>query len=94
LVGYDVSSRSIIFKYTMPTVFHEFVRFEKDELIVRDEIGFVGISYDGDERWNFCIDVIANYEINQSIICGKTEEGESFKFSIPSEMDTYELRVE
>jgi hypothetical protein len=85
LVGYDGSSLSCLFKYKMPTVFHEFVRFDQNELIVRDEIGFVGISYAGDERWNFCIDVIADYEINQSTILGKTEEGENFEFTIPFE---------
>jgi hypothetical protein len=82
LIGYDWTSRSVLFRYKMPTVFHEFVRFDQNELIVRDEIGFVGISYVGDERWNFCIDVIASYEINQSTILGKTEEGKSFKFTI------------
>lgn len=82
LVGYNWTSWSVLFKYKMPTVFHEFVRFDQNELIVRDEIGFIGISYTGDERWNFCIDVIASYEINQSTILGKTEEGESFKFTI------------
>lgn len=85
LVGYELPNRSVLFKYSMPTVFHEFVRFEEDGLIARDEIGFVGISYVGEERWTFCIDVIASYEINQSTILGKTEDGESFKFTIPSE---------
>ena len=28
LVGYDRPSRSILFKYKMPTVFHEFVRWK------------------------------------------------------------------
>jgi hypothetical protein len=84
LVGYDWHSRSVLFKYKMPTVFHEFVRFDQNGLIARDEIGFVGVSYVGEERWNFCIDVIVSYEINQSIILGKTEEGESFEFAVPS----------
>jgi len=84
VVGYGYPSQVVLFKYKMPTVFHEFVRFDQDGLIVRDEIGFVGVSYDGDERWNFCIDVIASYEIDRSTILGKTEEGESFKFAIPS----------
>jgi hypothetical protein len=83
LVAYDLSSRSCLFKYKMPTIFHEFVRFDQDELIVRDEIGFIGISYAGEERWNFCIDVISSYEIDQSTILGETEEGENFQFAIP-----------
>ena len=85
LVGYEWSSRSILFKYKMPTIFHEIVRFDVDEMIVRDEIGFVGISYVGIERWSFSIDAIANYEIAESLIFGRTEEGESFKFIIPSQ---------
>lgn len=84
LVGYDLSNQSFLLKYKMPTIFHEFVRFDQNELIVRDEIGFVGISYAGNENWNFCIDVISDYEITQSTILGKTEEGESFEFTIPS----------
>jgi len=86
LVGYDGAGCSCLFKYKMPTVFHEFVRFDQNELIVRDEIGFVGLSYAGNERWNFCIDLITDYEINQANISGRTEEGESFKFTIPSEI--------
>ncbi len=84
LVGYDCSSQTALFKYKMPTVFHEFVRFDRDGLIVRDEIGFVGVSYDGNERWNFCIDIIGSYEINKSTILGKTGEGKNFKFVIPA----------
>lgn len=84
VVGYDWPSQAVLFKYKMPTVFHEFIRFCQDGLIVRDEIGFVEISYGGDECWNFCIDVIASYEIDQSTIMGKTEEGVDFKFTIPS----------
>lgn len=84
LVGYDWTSQSVLFKYEMPTIFHEFVRFDQDGLVVLDEIGFVGISYTGEERWSFCIDLIASYEIGQSIISGKTQEGKSFKFTIPT----------
>ncbi|GHC31995.1 hypothetical protein GCM10010082_27890 [Kushneria pakistanensis] len=85
LIGYDCFGRYILFKYNMPTIFHEFVRFDQHEFIVRDEIGFVGISYSGDERWSFCIDIIASYRIDQALIVGLTEGGEDFKFSIPSE---------
>lgn len=84
LVAYDSSGKSLIFKYTMPTVFHEFVRFEQDCLIVRDEIGFAGISFAGVEKWSFWIDVISDYEIRHSMILGKTEEGQEFKFTIPT----------
>ncbi len=83
LVSYHCSDQSVCFIYKMPTVFHEFVRFDQNGLIVRDEIGFVGISYNGDESWSFCKDLIACYEIDQATILGKTEEGENFKFIIP-----------
>jgi hypothetical protein len=86
LVGYDLSSGFCLVKYKMPTIFHEFVRFGQDVLIVRDEIGFIGISYVGDERWNFCIGVIASFEIDQSTILGETEEGENFQFIIPHKL--------
>lgn len=84
LIGYDGFGCSCLFKYKMPTVFHEFVRFDQNELIVRDEIGFIGISYAGDEHWNFCIDVIASYKINRDTILGETEEGKNFEFTIPA----------
>lgn len=84
IAAYNWPSNTRHFKYKMPTVFHEFVRFDRDELIVRDEIGFVGISYDGDEHWKFCVDTIASYEIKEMIIFGETEEGQVFKFTIPS----------
>ena len=85
LAGYDEINSSCIFKYKMPTVFHEFVRFDQDELIVRDEVGFIGISYTGDEHWNYCVGLIATYTIDQKKIVGETEEGEQFEFSIPDE---------
>ncbi len=84
LVGYDWRTKALLFRYKMPTVFHEFIRFDCDGLIVRDEIGFVGVSYNGAERWIFCVGVIANYEIRDSTIVGTTDEGESFEFTIPS----------
>lgn len=84
LIGCDEASCSCLFRYRMPTVFHEFVRFDQNELIVRDEIGFIGISFAGDEHWNFYIGVVANYKINQATILGETEEGENFEFTIPS----------
>lgn len=85
LVSYDCASHSTLFKYRMPTTFHEFVRFDQHEFIVRDEVGFVGISYSGVERWVFCVDMISSYVVDQSLIVGVTVEGERFRFRIPNE---------
>lgn len=86
LIGYDIHNKYEFFKYKMPTLFHEFVRFDKTEFIVRDEIGFVGISYMGDERWSFLIDIINTYSIKKSTITGVTIEGETFNILIPSDI--------
>jgi hypothetical protein len=52
VVGYDLSVGTEYFSYRMPLVFHEFVEVN-DPLIVRDEMGFVGIAPDGSELWKF-----------------------------------------
>ena len=45
----------------MPFIFHEFVKTD-DLLIVRDELGFVGIAVDGSELWKFCTeDIVESY---------------------------------
>ncbi|SCU75047.1 conserved hypothetical protein [Cupriavidus necator] len=53
LAGYDLSIGTARFFYRMPLVFHEFVQIG-NPLIVRDEVGFVGIAPDGSELWKFC----------------------------------------
>jgi hypothetical protein len=86
LVGYDLSARAAHFSYRMPLVFHEFVDVG-DSLIVRDEMGFVGIALDGGELWKFDAGgVVANYVITSSDISGKTLEGLHFSFKLPRTM--------
>lgn len=82
LVGYDLVDNTLSFSYRMPFVFHEFVK-AGDPLIVRDEIGFVGISADGSELWKFCTeDVIESYTVTLSSISGKTADGSHFTFEL------------
>ncbi|VVE84025.1 hypothetical protein PSP31120_04439 [Pandoraea sputorum] len=84
LACYDVSRCAMHFFYRMPFVFHEFVAID-NLLIIRDEIGFVGISLDGDEIWKFVTDgVIENYEMTSSKIKGWTTDGSSFSYQIPT----------
>ena len=83
LVGYDLFANTLYFSYRMPLVFHEFVEVG-DLLIVRDEIGFVGIASNGNELWEFCTeDVIKSYTVTSSNISGKTIDGLCFMFELP-----------
>lgn len=83
LVGFDPVNATKRFQYKVPTVFHEFVRFDDDVFVVRDEIGFVGLSYEGKEKWSFCKDLIVDYKISGHVISGTTLEGHDFQFEIP-----------
>ncbi len=56
---YDSTTGRILYRYDMPTVFHEFVVFGENYYLIRDEIGFVGLSYAGAEVWSAsCGDII------------------------------------
>ena len=82
LVGYDLLANTPYFSYRMPFVFHEFVEVG-DSLIVRDEVGFVGIAADGNELWKFCTeDVIESYTVTLPNISGKTTDGSYFTFDL------------
>ena len=83
LSGYNLDKGKLAFTYKMPTVFHEFALFTDDDFIVQDEIGFVGLSYSGNEKWlKICDDIIATYNINDDSINGETLEGMKFNFAI------------
>ncbi|MGS0971334.1 hypothetical protein [Burkholderia glumae] len=83
LVGYDLSVDTMYFSYRMPLVFHEFVEVG-DSLIVRDEMGFVGIAQDGSELWKFGTEgVVESYTVTSSKISGNTTEGSRFSYEIP-----------
>ncbi|MDO8051426.1 hypothetical protein O3301_23435 [Janthinobacterium sp. SUN211] len=70
------------FSYRMPCVFHEFIFFS-GKLILRDEIGFINISFNGDERWKYLTNgPIDKFEINENFIKGTTIDDEGFYFSI------------
>jgi len=79
----DARTGGTIFAFDMPTVFHEFIRIEHDLLLVRDEIGFIALSHQGEEKWQgLCADVIEDYEIDGAVITGRTLEGPEFRFVI------------
>jgi hypothetical protein len=83
LVGYDLSAGKAYFSYRMPWMFHEFVEV-CDRLIVRDEMGFVGLAPDGSELWKFVTEeVVESYTVTSSSISGKTTEGSLFSFELP-----------
>jgi len=82
LAGYDSSTLEQVFLYRMPSIFHEFVSLS-DPLIVRDEVGFVGISLDGTERWKYLTNgPIDDFEIVGNRIRATTIDGETFTFPL------------
>lgn len=84
LAGYDSATGVQLFSYRMPFLFHEFIEIG-GPLIVRDEMGFVGITVAGKELWSFCTEgTIDSYAITSSHISGKTSDGVSFSFEMPS----------
>lgn len=90
LVGIDevlacisISTLEERFRYTMPSVFHEFISVD-NLIVVRDEIGFVGISPEGSEVWKFLVGgPISEFHIEDKVICGRQIDGDSFRFLIP-----------
>jgi hypothetical protein len=84
LVGYDVRSLTLAqaFLYHMPSIFHEFISMTR-QLIVRDELGFVGISLDGAEQWKHLANgPIDKFRVDGNSISGSTIDGERFSFVI------------
>lgn len=83
LASLDANILGIKFSYLMPSVFHEFV-YLSDPIVVRDEIGFVAVSIDGQECWRFLTSgPIKKFSIEGGSIVGETIDNESFAFAIP-----------
>lgn len=72
-----------IFRYRMPTTFHEFLPWKGQELLCKDEIGFVLLSTDGEETWSFLLDVVGDFEVDGNTIRGETMEGQPFQTKLP-----------
>lgn len=84
LAGFDPVTHEQLFSYRMPTIFHEFISLA-DPIIVRDEIGFVGISSIGEERWCSLTDgPIKTFTVERGRIVGETIDDEPFVIPIPS----------
>lgn len=84
LAGFDPVTHEKRFSYRMPSVFHEFVSLA-DPIIIRDEIGFVAISSDGEEQWcSLTSGPIKRFAIESGRIVGETIDDESFAIPIPS----------
>ena len=82
LFGIDSASMTIKFTHKMPWLFHEFIQY-KEFLLVRDEIGFVGISKDGQEIWEGITEAPINvFRIEGNSIVGSTTDGDDFHFEI------------
>lgn len=72
-----------VFRYQMPTTFHQFLPWGGEELLCKDEIGFILLSADGEETWSFLLDVIGHFEIESNSIKGETLEGQPFNTQLP-----------
>lgn len=82
---FDVNTLQRRFSYRLPTVFHEFISLS-NRIIVRDEIGFVGISPEGEECWKFFTSgPIRKFFIEPNRVYGETIDDEPFEFAIPSD---------
>ena len=83
VAGYEITKGSLVFRYRVPTVFHQFVVSELEGIIIQDETGFIRLSGDGNQRWiKLCSDTIDAYHVRGNVIFGETMEGDKFEFSI------------
>ena len=83
VAGYELGTSRLVFKYMVPTVFHEFIVSKLGGIIVQDETGFIGLSCDGNQKWmNMCSDTIDTYQVSGDLITGRTTDGDSFEFTI------------
>ncbi len=83
VAGFDASRGRLVFRYKVPTVFHKFITTYLDGVFFQDETGFVGLTFDGKEKWiKLCSDIIDTYHVRNNTIYGETLDGEKFEFSI------------
>ncbi len=83
VAGFDVSRGQLIFSYKAPTVFHKFINIDEENVIFQDEMGFIGLTHNGNEKWvKLCSDIIDTCYFSKNTIYGETLDGEKFKFSI------------
>ena len=83
IVVVDVTQGTETFTYRMPTIFHEFLSVNSSGILARDEIGFILLSWKGEERWRYCKDIIDSYKISGNKISFSTIEGEHFHVHFP-----------
>jgi hypothetical protein len=84
LACFDTETLEKRFSYRMPSVFYEFISLSST-IIVLDEIGFVGLSSDGQERWSFVVDgPVKKFIFDNGHIHGETIDDELFEFEVPS----------
>lgn len=84
VASFGVDTLKKQFSYRMPSVFHEFVSLS-ERIILRDEIGFVGISANGEECWAFLTSgPINKFAIEQGCVHDNTIDDGRFEFVVPS----------
>ncbi len=82
VVGIELSSGALAFRYRVPTVFHEFVRVDENGVLLQDEIGFVLLSLHGEEIWKFSRDLIQDYKLTGNELEVTTLDGERFNIKV------------
>lgn len=82
VVGIELSTGALAFRYRVPTVFHEFVRVDENGVLVQDEIGFVLLSLHGEELWKFSRDLIQDYKLTGNELVVTTLDGERFNVEV------------
>ena len=85
----DVERSEISFQYRLPTIFHEFLHVDKSGILVRDEIGFVLVSLQGEKLWEFLAgDIIEQFSLNARSVSGRTLGGQLFDVQFPLPLTT------
>ena len=83
VIVYSSETKTVVFRYKVPTVFHEFIEAKETEIVFQDETGFIALSSDGEVLWSkFFDDIVGTYDINDGVISGKTECGDKFEFQL------------
>lgn len=58
------------------------LRLDENNLLVRDEIGFIKLNLFGNKKWEFYHDLVQEFQVMDKTLLVTTMENETFKLSL------------
>jgi len=82
ILGFELKTLSPSFAFETFTRFAGFYLLDENNLLVRDEIGFIKLDLFGNKKWEFYHDLVQDFQVMDKTLWVTTMENETFKLSL------------